>query len=232
MTTNYKHIFFDLDHTLWDFDKNSSETLVQLYNDFELKNKLNCSQKDFISRYAEINAQLWHLYDMRKVTKDEIRKMRFHQLFETFSYYNDALAVKIDTSYISICPDKTGLIEDAIDVLEYLFKKYELHIITNGFLDTQTRKINASKISHFFKTITTSECSGYSKPDKNMFAHALNKANTTYKESIIIGDNLMTDIRGAKNIGMNQIYLNQKRKAHKHKPTFEINQLIELKELL
>lgn len=232
MITKYKHIFFDLDHTLWDFDTNSNETLAQLFSDFELKNKLNCTEKDFISRYAKINAQLWHLYDMRKVTKDEIRKMRFHQLFETFSYYNDNLAVKVDAAYLSICPDKTGLIEGALNILEYLSKNYELHIITNGFLDTQTRKIKAGKMNHFFKSITTSECSGFTKPDKNMFSHALNKANTTYKESIIIGDNLMTDIRGAKNIGMSQVYLNQKKKTHKHKPTYEISQLIELKKIL
>lgn len=232
MITKYKHIFFDLDHTLWDFNKNSSETLAYLFKHHALSTKLKCDEENFITRYSEINAQLWHLYNLRKITKDDIRKMRFHQLFTTYSYYNNALASEIDTDYISICPDKASLIDGSLEILEYLFQKYELHIITNGFYDTQTRKLKASKLDTFFKTVTTSECSGYTKPDKKMFAHALKQANASYKESLMIGDNLMTDIRGAKSIGMNQVYLNQSQKTHRHKPTFEIVDLLELKNLL
>ncbi len=232
MINKYKHIFFDLDHTLWDFNKNSSETLTYLFHHYVLKDKLKCIVEDFLNRYSEINAQLWHLYDLGKVTKDDIRTMRFHRLFETFSYYNDSLASEIDIAYLSICPDKFALIDHSIETLEYLFQKYELHIITNGFRETQTRKVKASKLDVFFKTITTSECSGYTKPHKKMFSHALNQANAHYKESIMIGDNIMTDIRGAKNIGMHQVYLNLAKKKHHHKPTYEINSLLDLKKIL
>ncbi len=232
MNHKYKHIFFDLDHTLWDFNKNSSETLIYLFEYYSLKDKLKCNQEDFINRYSEINAQLWHLYNLGKITKDDIRKMRFHQLFETFSYYNSCLASEIDITYLATCPDKSALIEGSLEILQYLFQKYDLHIITNGFYDTQIRKIKASKLDMFFKTVTTSECSGFTKPSKKMFTHSLKQAKASYKESIMIGDNLITDIRGAKSIGMNQVFLNQTRKTHRHKPTYEINALLELKNIL
>ena len=232
MTHNYKHIFFDLDHTLWDFTKNSNETLFYLYEYHKLENKLKCTPLAFSNRYSEINAQLWHQYNLGKVTKDDIRKLRFHQLFETFSYYNDSLAIEIDIHYLSICPDKTNLIAGTLEILQYLFEKYELHIITNGFYETQTRKIKASNLDVFFKTVTTSECSGFTKPNKQMFSYSLRQANASYKESIMIGDNLITDIRGAKNLGMDQVYLNQSKKTHRHKPTHEIYDLLELKTIL
>lgn len=232
MNKKYKHVFFDLDHTLWDFDKNSSETLSELFDYYGLQQKLHCNLDDFLNQYAEINLQLWHLYDLGKISKQDLRLKRFHQLFQLNKYYNNALATTIDEKYIQICPEKSHLIDGAIEILNDLKDKYTLHIITNGFEETQYRKLKSSKLITYFDTITTSENAQASKPQRSIFNYALKKASANYKESIMIGDNLKTDIQGSKNIGMDQVYFNAKKRVHNHKSTYEIFHLSELKNIL
>lgn len=224
----YKHIIFDLDHTLWDFDKNSAETLGELFEHHSLQDKLNTDLESFIEYYKEINKQLWHLYNQHLISKEDLRIKRFQMLFEHFNYFDASLALTLDQEYISICPEKPHLIKGTIPLLEVLSQKYTLHLLTNGFKETQERKIKACGIEHFFQHMVTSECSGYNKPHRKMFSYILNKANAHYKECIMIGDNLKTDIQGAKNVGMDHVFFNPHRANHKFKTTHEIIHLEEL----
>ena len=228
----YKHIIFDLDHTLWDFDKNSAETLSQLFDTFCLQQKLNTTLSIFINYYKEINKQLWHLYNQHLISKEDLRVKRFQMLFEHFNYFDPSLASALDNEYISICPEKTHLIKGALNVLDILSNKYTLHILTNGFKETQERKLKACGINHYFKNMITSECSGYNKPHRKMFSFALNKANAHYKECIMVGDNLKTDIQGAKNVGMDQVFFNPHKTLHRFKTTHEVYNLKELLNIL
>lgn len=232
MAKTYTHILFDLDHTLWDFDKNSKETLTELYSAHNLKELLRCDISTFLNCYSEVNHQLWHLYSKHKISKDALRIQRFQMVFDWFKYTNDPLAHQLDIEYINICPEKNHLMPGAIQTLEYLGEKYPLHLITNGFEETQYRKLKASNLHDYFDVIVTSESTGYNKPNRKIFTHTLKAIGCSYKECIMIGDNLKTDIQGAKNVGMDHVFYNPKKTLHQYKVTYEISQLDELTKLL
>lgn len=235
MIKGIKHIFFDLDHTLWDFEKNSSITLSLLYQKFNLKEILKISESDFIYAYNKTIRDLWMLYDQKKITKDELREARFNRVFLKHGYSNPKLASEIDDQYIEICPKQGNLMDHAIDILEYLSEKYDLHIITNGFKDIQNTKLSTSGIKHYFFSITTSECSDSQKTDAQIFSHATNKARAFAHESVMIGDNPFADILGAKKFGMKAILLENTTHFDTEGMEFvdlRIQSLIELKNLL
>lgn len=233
MKTKYRYIIFDLDHTLWDFEKNSDETLTYLFEQYSMSQLFKVTLQDFLNVYREINHQLWHLYNQHKVTKEQLRVDRFRMLFQRFHYENDELAADLDRDYIAICPEKPHLMAGAIDILEYLMDSYEIHLLTNGFIETQSRKIKASKIDAFINSMTTSECSGFKKPDRKMFKYKLNKIGAPHQECLMVGDNPKADILGAKQVGIDQVYFNPSGDyLPKLKPTFEIRELQELRGFL
>ena len=227
----YKHLFFDLDHTLWDFERNSAETLKQLYDEFDLCNKLNCSSDEFIRAYARIIREMWDLYDRKKIDKTTLRNTRFTRVFKLFDVQDNKLAAEVNEEYLKICPRKPHLIPNALNVLQYLTPKYSMSLVTNGFKESQFLKIKHAGLTHFFQHIITSECSGHSKPDERMFFYALKKANVDPKDCLMIGDNAFSDIEGAKRVKMDQVYFNP-RGEHKVEATFNINSLHLLKEIL
>lgn len=206
---NIKHIFFDLDNTLWDFSKNSREALHELFVRDEIEKHINESFHNFLLVYESINNQLWHAYGLKEVNKEELRIQRFSKSFEYFSFYNFELATKWADDYLTVSPYKTNLIEGALDVLTYLHSKYELHIITNGFKEVQHIKLTESKLKPFFKHIIISEEHGFNKPQQQLFqiAERLSGANKT--NSVMIGDNFQADIEGALNAGWKAIYFTQ-----------------------
>lgn len=228
----YKHIIFDLDHTLWDFETNSKETLIELFGKHSLDTHLKASSNEFVTHYKEVNVQLWHLYNQHLISKDDLRIKRFQMVFEYFNFFDSSLAKTLDEEYISICPEKPNLIDGTMDTLKELSNRYHLHLLTNGFKETQERKIQSCKIAHFFDTMITSECSGYNKPNRLMFSYTLNKINAHYKDCIMIGDNLKTDIQGAKNVGMDHVFFNPNKIQHGFKVTHEITHLKDLLKIL
>jgi putative hydrolase of the HAD superfamily len=232
MANIYKHIFFDLDHTLWDFNRNSEETLEELFEIYSLQELGINAFSDFLKKYREVNDEKWDLYRKNKITKDELRATRFHDTLLAFEIDHPELASKIDSEYILKSPFKTHLFPHTHHVLEYLAKKYELHIITNGFSEVQDVKLSNSKLKTYFNHKITSESIGVNKPDPKIFTHALRMADAKRTESIMIGDNLAADIIGARNIGMDQVYFNPDRTPHNVKITYEITSLIQLKEFL
>src|ERR1035437_6942807 len=190
----YKHIFFDLDHTLWDFEKNSAETLKELYHKFNLNEFGIDSLERFIKVYQNRNEVMWEQFRYGKIDKDTLRNKRFEYTFDDLGIEEVALSNSLSEEYIRIAPYKTNLFPDTHEVLTYLKEKYVLHIITNGFVETQFKKMTSSQLTNYFSEIIISEQTGFKKPDPDIFIHAIEKANTNADESLMIGDNLDVDI--------------------------------------
>jgi putative hydrolase of the HAD superfamily len=229
----YKHIFFDLDHTLWDFEQNSILALKEIFEVFELQHKLNCQFIEFIDVYHKINHDYWDAYKKNKVSREQLRNGRFIDTLLHFNYNNLAVANTISEDYIKRSPYKKNLFEGAIRVLDYLkHKNYELHIITNGFNEVQFIKLTESGLLPYFKTITTSEHAGYNKPDEKIFMHALALAKAKKNESIMIGDNYEADIEGAVLAGIEAIWFNPSKAVVVSNLKFKtIYHLLELEEI-
>ena len=228
----YSHIFFDLDRTLWDFEKNSQETLVEIYHHFKLANLGIVNPEIFIEKYRFHNEYLWSLYRQEKISKDKLRSYRFQLCLNDFSISNDQLAKNLGDMYIDSCPIKTHLFPFTIELLEYLKTKYQLHIITNGFQDVQLIKLKHSKLESYFDKIITSEKIGVKQPDSKIFNFALSSAQAPLNKSLMVGDDFPVDILGAKKIGMDQVFFNPNKTKIDRRPTFEINCLSELLHLL
>ena len=229
---NIKHIFFDLDRTLWDFEKNSFETLSELYEVHDLWQKGISDVDVFIDNYKRHNEYLWGLYRDGKVEKHVLRSSRFKLTLQDFGINDNHLASRLGDHYIQKCPLKTHVFPFTFEVLDYLKVKYHLHIITNGFEEVQYVKLEQSKLLHYFDQIVTSEQVGVKKPNPEIFRHALVRAFCNPHESIMIGDDLPVDILGAKAMGMHQVYFNPEKIAHQESIDFEISCLSQLQEIL
>ena len=197
------NIFFDLDHTLWDFDKNSDLTFFKILK----KNNLNIDVSKFLNSYHPINRKYWELYRENKVSKADLRYYRLSDTFKKLSYdINDDLINQLAIDYIEHLSDFNHLIPDTLIVLNSLKLNYRMHIITNGFKEVQKRKLEKSKLIQYFDSVTISEDVGVKKPHKLIFDHALTAANANVENSVMIGDNFNADILGALGVGMKAIY--------------------------
>ncbi|MDN3642177.1 YjjG family noncanonical pyrimidine nucleotidase [Lutimonas halocynthiae] len=198
-----KHIFFDLDHTLWDFEANSKKTFSYIFD----KNGLEIKFNDFIEVYQPINHRYWKLFREDKVTKSQLRYGRLKEAFQAIDFKSDdELIHLLSEEYITYLANHNALFENAIPVLEYLQPKYKMHIITNGFEEVQHRKLKNSNLLPFFDEIITSEKVGVKKPNPRIFEYALDITGAVNGESVMIGDNFEADILGAKNMGMQVIF--------------------------
>lgn len=219
-----KHIFFDLDHTLWDFDKNSALTFEKI---FEVNN-LDINTSDFLSVYEPINLNYWKLYREEKIDKESLRYKRLKDSFDAVDYYvSDVTINKLSEDYIAYLTTFNHLFEGTVEILEHLYTDYHLHIITNGFEEAQQRKMDNANISRYFKTITNSEAAGVKKPNPIIFNHALDVANATANESMMIGDNFEADILGAMGVGLDVILFNY----HDYDASDTIKQVKQLQDL-
>ncbi|MFK7900803.1 MAG: YjjG family noncanonical pyrimidine nucleotidase [Cyclobacteriaceae bacterium] len=228
----YNHIFFDLDHTLWDFDKNSNETLRELIEKHQINRLYKIDPEAFLKTYRKVNKQLWTEYNQGSISKEELRIIRFQRVLDKHRIENDELAAQLDEEYIASCPLKGNLIEGTVEVLDYLKPKYTLHIISNGFEETQFRKVKAANIDHYFDEIITSETYGIQKPDSRIFSKLIDKIGTKKQECLMIGDNLHTDMIGAQRSGIDQVFYNPLKTNHNLILTYQITKLIELKAIL
>tara|TARA_B100001029_G_C15039719_1_gene442717 strand:- start:494 stop:1183 length:690 start_codon:yes stop_codon:yes gene_type:complete len=227
-----KHVFFDLDRTLWDFETNSHATLLEIYNFYNLEEKGVSSHEDFIKTYKIHNGNLWDLYRIDKISQKYLRRERFQKTLKYFGINNLKLAEKIGEDYVKRCPKKNNLFPYAIEVLNYLKDKYKLHIITNGFHKTQHVKLKHAKIKQYFNLIITSEKTGLKKPNPEIFKQSLILAKAKKEESIYIGDNLIIDILACQKFGIDGIYFNPEKKTHTEDVAFEISCLSEIKQIL
>lgn len=209
-----KHIFFDLDNTLWDYRKNALIALENLFNEFEIEKKYNCDFDEFYQVYWEINDDLWQRYSDGEVTKDELRIQRFSKTFESLGKPDIELAYAIEEKFYTGVMDNHHLVEGAVEVLEHLKDKYQLHIITNGFKEFSNDKINKSELKGYFETITTAEEAGALKPDSIVFEAGLKKAEAKVEESLYLGDDWVADMVGATEFGMKAIFFNPLGERH------------------
>jgi len=225
-----KHLFFDLDHTLWDFNKNSKETLSELFDELSLSTIIPTFIA-FYDKYLEINEELWDLYRQDKITKDVLRSVRFKRAFKCFGVENEELANELGDKYIQRCPLKGNLFADCHSVLENLQSKYILHIITNGFEEVQAVKMSSSNLDDYFTKIITSEGAGVRKPNPRIFEYAFKTSGAKPSESVMIGDSLEVDCIAAEKMGMQAVFFNPERKSENKKVSYEITHLKELLEI-
>ncbi len=225
----YRHLFFDLDHTLWDFRTNSRATLEELHAELELAFHGLPDKSEFIAAYEEINAALWAQYAVNGMDKEVLRVLRFRNTLLQFGVKNDKLVRTMSHLYIERCPQRTALMPGALEVLEHVKGKCTLHIITNGFQETQHIKLKSSGLVSYFDCIVTSEKAGARKPEPRIFQYALNKARAAASESAMIGDDVKADIHGARSAGMDQLLFDP---DDKHVGVEATNRLRRLNELI
>lgn len=202
-----KHLFFDLDDTLWDFHSNSSSVLTDLYQQFDLKTKLGVSVEVFLEHYHRINLALWKQLYKREVDKTYLRIQRFNLVLKFFGYENYGESLAISEVYLQLAPKGTALKYGCKETLTELQKNYTLHIITNGFAESQHKKIDACGLRPFFKNIVISEEHNSVKPETKIFRIAESLANTAAEYCVMIGDNYDSDITGAINGDWEAIHL-------------------------
>ena len=223
-----KHLFFDLDHTLWDFDKNSAFAFETIFKerDFEI------SLDDFLKIYIPRNQHYWKLYQVNQISHEDLRYFRLKDVFDALKFeISDAIIDQISDDYINYLPEHNHLFDGAIEILDYLKPNYKLHIITNGFASVQTKKLNNSNIVHYFDTITNSEMAGVKKPHPTIFDFALSLANASKEESLMIGDSYEADIIGAQEAGIEAIFFNEQN-IQVENAAFQVKHLLDLKNIL
>lgn len=167
----YQHLFFDLDHTLWDFDANAKDTLTDLYQTHQLTEKVAAPFDDFYHKYLYHNEILWDQYHHGKITADDLKWKRMYRTLLDFKIGDEVLAKELSTGFLELLPTKKNVFPYTFEILEYLIaKNYQLHLITNGFEKTQWSKLNNSGLAKYFTHVITSEASNSLKPKKKFLS--------------------------------------------------------------
>ncbi len=232
MSTRYKHLFFDLDHTLWDFETNSKETLHDLYIKHNLSSIGVPDYEHFFERYTFHNKRLWERYTMGYIRQEELKWKRMWLTLLDFKIANEVLSKQLSVDFLEHLPTKTALFPYTFEILDYLKGKgYQLHLITNGFEKVQYSKLERSGLKGYFEHVITSEASNNTKPNKEIFDYAFMKANAEAEESIMIGDNLDADIQGGINAGMDTVFVNHVDEEAYITPTYMVKDLKGLEEI-
>jgi putative hydrolase of the HAD superfamily len=228
----YQHLFFDLDHTLWDFDTNSKQTLSTLYQTLHLKEKGVTDIESMHRQYTLHNDRLWERYRNGQIKQDELRWKRMWFTLLDFKIGDEALAKTMSAQFLNLLPTRNALFPYTIEILEYLQQKgYQLHLITNGFEEVQHNKIKYAGLDPYFDKVITSEGSNSLKPHKGIFEYALQQTGASLTESIMLGDNFEADIQGAMNMGMDQVFINHLKEIPPVTPTYMVYTLKELEEI-
>ncbi len=228
----YKHLFFDLDHTLWDFDRNSAECIAELFDTFRLADAGIASADEFSRHFIAINRKLWSDYDKNLIEHSYIRQHRFPMVFNALGIDESAVHADLNTEYLRLLPQKPHLLDSARELLDYLNGRYTMHIITNGFAEIQSVKMDSARIAHYFTHVVTSENASAKKPDPIVFQYAMEISGTTAAESLMIGDNYEADILGAKGVGLDTVFYNPQCQRVDDPPTYDIRHWDELMSIL
>ncbi|HBH06712.1 MAG TPA: noncanonical pyrimidine nucleotidase, YjjG family [Flavobacteriales bacterium] len=228
---NYSHLFFDLDHTLWDFHENSKETLKEIYREWFSELKL-FEFEEFYATYVKFNDTLWASYRSGRMSKETLRIERFRRTLYKLQYREKDEIQSISKYYLDQSPQKTNLIPGTKEVLDFLKDRYRMIILTNGFQEVQEIKMANSGLSPFFSDMITAEMAGVSKPKKKIFQLALKRCSVRAQDALMIGDNLEVDVIGAKKVGIDQVWFNPEQKQGRVEPTYEIHNLTQILDVL
>jgi putative hydrolase of the HAD superfamily len=229
---NKTHIFFDLDHTLWDYNRNCEEALTEMFDLFNLKQLGIENTSLLIDKFHLVNHRLWNLYDSHQISSFDLRFRRFREVFDEFGIKNKDICDNLHDSYMEISPNKPHLFSGAIEILEYLKPKYSLHIITNGIADNQDKKMVASGIKNYFESVICSQKANARKPEKAIFEFALKSSQAAAYQSLMIGDNYEVDIIGAENAGIDTILFSPEKITFSKTRLTIINHLLDLKDFI
>jgi putative hydrolase of the HAD superfamily len=228
----YQHLFFDLDHTLWDYDRNVTESLSELYESYQLQEMGIPTFETFFEAFHQINFQLWDWYNVGKIDKHDLRTTRFPRIFTHAGADPAAIPSEFEEDFMHRTSSKPHVFPYSKEILTYLKGKYRIHVITNGFNESQTKKMVSSGLDGFFELIVTSETTGHKKPDPRIFYYAIEQLRTSAEYCLMIGDNPNSDILGAQNASIDQVFFNPEGKTIELKPTYTISHLRELEDLL
>jgi YjjG family noncanonical pyrimidine nucleotidase len=185
-----------------------------------------------LNQFKKVNTDLWYLYDRGLIDSEVIRKERFKKILEPFYAYDEKLSENLSWDYLDLCPKKGNLMPHALDVLNYLIQHYRLAIITNGFEEIQHQKLKAGSLHTYFDHVITSQKAGHKKPSREIFECALQSNGIKNHDAVMIGDNLITDIGGAKNASIDAVFFNSEQITHAQSLDFEIKSLHELRTIL
>jgi len=228
----YRHIFFDLDHTLWDYDTNVQESLSELFEIYQLPTVGIPDFQTFIDAFYQVNFKLWALYDLGKIDKQNLRETRFKLIFEKAGVSGSNVPKEMEEDFMQRTSSKPHLLPYSKEILDYLSPNYKMHIITNGFNESQAKKMHSSGLTPYFDLVVTSETTGHKKPDPRIFQYAMDKLAVKSADCIMIGDNPNSDILGAIRSNIDQVYFDPHEKGIEHQPTHTIRHLKELEGLL
>jgi putative hydrolase of the HAD superfamily len=231
-TKAYRHIFIDLDKTIWDFESNSKATFREIYDKYRLESKGISGLDLFTGVYSRINDLLWAIYRENKIKKEVLNIRRFELTLQEFGIDDLILATHIAEDYITLSPQKTILFPYSHEALSYLKTRYSLHIITNGFEELQYQKLAVCDLRKYFTTVTTSEEAGVKKPENRIFELAMKKAGALPNDSLMIGDDLEVDMAGASGIGMATLFFNPGKQDHEHDLDHEVHSWREVMQIL
>ena len=228
----YQHLFFDLDHTLWDFDRNSAESIDDLYTSFRLGDRGVPSSAKFAEQFIAINRQLWRDYDRDQISHEYIREHRFPLVFRALGVDDTGCCADLNAEYLRMLPQKAHLTDSAREILDYLHGRYQMHIITNGFAEIQAVKMASADIAHFFGEVITTQSADAKKPNPRIFEYALQATGATIGGSLMLGDNYEADILGAKAVGLDTVFYNPLGQVVDDPATYDIRHWRELMAIL
>lgn len=232
MQRKYQHLIFDLDRTLWDFESNARIALNEIYNEYSLKERGVLDFDEFEKKYKKINEICWDDYRNGKLKKEILRNLRFELTLREYGIYDQKTILEISELYLYKSPRLTKVIDGAHEILNYLSKSYQLHILTNGFVEVQGIKMEKSGLKPYFDQVVASEFAGAKKPHPKAFEFTLNRIKARANECLMIGDDPISDIKGAHDVGMDSVYFNQDHNSSSIHATYTIKNLRELKDIL
>lgn len=232
MAKKYSYLFFDLDSTFWDVPSNQRAAQMALYEECMMSRHFD-SFDDYFARFVEINSKLWIDYRDGIVKREELRNDRFKRLLKSVGVNDGEFAIFMSNRYLQLTPTFNNLVPHSVEILDYLHEKgYPMALITNGFNEVQFDKVKLAGLDKYFERITTSEFAGVNKPAPGIFEYAIRKAGVKVEDAIMIGDDPYSDIYGAQNVGLDTIFFNPKGIESETKPTYEVRDLLEIKEIL
>ncbi len=203
----YKNLFIDLDDTLWDTAHNNKECLEELYADRQW-NRYYASFEAFYAIYMPHNLGLWAQYRQHAIDRQTLIIERFRYILRPMGIDDVPSALEVNNDFLLRTTTKTRLIPDAIELLAYLRPYYRLFILSNGFREVQFKKLANSGLAPYIDRMILSEDAGIQKPHKGIFDFALTTTNSRRSESLMIGDSWEADIEGARQSGIDQLWLN------------------------